>query len=193
MNTLFTAIATKIGMLPGNIYIIFNTSMLLLGFLFAKRYMGIGSILTIFVQGYVMNLCMVLFARMPWMFEGALCKTVSAALGYLLRVYGNALSTCVFLGTAGFEACLFQLADTIHIEYKYLKLSSEIIYFVAAMFLGGVYGIMTVIVVLFYGHGVSFFMAHFNRTFLKRWGLEDERNDLARNNRRRIRREQNGG
>lgn len=184
MNTLFTAIAGKLEILPGGVYTVFNTSMLLVGFLFAKRYMGIGSFLMILCQGFFINFWMVLLGRMPWLFEGVIWKSVSAILGYVCRTLGGALSTSMCLGTAGFEACLFNLADKIKIEYKYLKMFSEVIYFVAALFLGGVYGIMTVTDVLFYGFGISFFMVRLNRGPWKRLGISDERNDLSRNRRR---------
>lgn len=186
MNTLFTAIADKLSILPGNVYTVFNTTMLLAGYLFARRYMGVGSFLMILVQGVFINGWMKLFLQVPWLFEQWGWKIVMAALGYLCRAFGGALSNAMCLGIAGFEACLFTLADHIHIEYKYLKMFSEIFYFVAALFLGGVYGIMTVVEVLFYGHGVSFFMVRMNRTVLRRWGIEDERNDLARNRRAKI-------
>ena len=58
--------------------------------------------------------------------------------------------------------------------------------FVAALFLGGVYGVMTIIEVLFYGHGLSFFMVRLNRTVWRRWGIEDKRNDLSRNSRHKV-------
>ena len=40
MNTLFVAIAAKLGVLSGDVYTVFNAAMLLAGFLFASRYMG---------------------------------------------------------------------------------------------------------------------------------------------------------
>lgn len=185
MNTLFTAIAVKIGVLPGNVYTVFNSSMLLLGFIFAKRYMGIGSFLMIFVQGPFINFWTRFFSGMPWLFEGVVNKTIVAACNYCIGGFGAALSTSMCLGTAGFEACLFTLADKIKVEYKYLKMISEIFYFVAAMFIGGVFGVMTIVDALFYGFGLSFFMDILNRGPWKWLGIDDERNDLARNNRRR--------
>ena len=183
MNTLFTAIAAKLDILPGNVYTVFNATMLLVGFLFARRYMGVGSFLMILVQGVFIDGWMRLFMQVPWLFEEWGWKIVMAAMGYLCRSFGGALSNAMCLGIAGFEACLFTLADRIWIEYKYLKMFSEIFYFVAALFLNGVYGVMTIVEVLFYGHGISFFMVRMNRTVLKKWGLDDERNNLARNRR----------
>lgn len=183
MNTLFAAVAARAGILPGSIYTVFNTTMLLAGFMFARRYMGVGSVLMILVQGFFIDAWMQGLLSMPWLFQGAAWKTVMAVVGYLCRTFGCALSTSMCLGTAGFEACLFTLADKIRVEYKYLKMLSEVFYFVAALFLGGVYGVMTIIEVLFYGHGLSFFMVRLNRTVWRRWGIEDKRNDLSRNSR----------
>lgn len=184
MNTLFSAIAINFGILPGNIYTIFNTSMLLAGFLFARRYMGIGSFLMILVQGFFINFWMLLFARTPWLFEGLAWKAVAAACSHFCRIFGGALTTSVCLGTAGFEACLFSLADRIKIEYKYLKMTSEAVFFVLALFMNGVYGIMTIVEVLLYGCGISFFMVRLNRGPWKTLGFADERNELSRNKRR---------
>lgn len=193
MNTLFTAIAARLGILPGGVYTVFNTVMLTAGFLFARRYMGVGSVLMILVQGFFMNGWMRLLLAAPgWVFTAPASKACMAALGYFCRALGGALSTSMCLGTAGFEACLFTLADRIHIEYKYLKMASELVYFAAALLLGGVYGIMTLVEVLFYGHGISFFMIRLDATLWQRWGIADERNRLDRNRRGRRPRGQSG-
>lgn len=183
MNTLFMAIASKVGLMTGDIYTIFNTTMLLAGFLLAKRYMGIGSILMILIQGFFINTWLRFFSTMPWLFEQVEWKAVMAVLSYLCKCLGIALNTSMCLGTAGFEACLFTLADKIKVEYKYLKMASEVIFFTAALFLDGIYGIMTVVEVFFFGHGMSFFMVRLNRTLWKKMGIADERNNLSRNRR----------
>lgn len=184
MNTLFMAVADKVGLLIGDIYTIFNAVMLIAGFLFAKRYMGIGSFLQILIQGFFINTWLRIFSMLPWLFDDIHWKAVAAVASYLCKCLGIALNTSMCLGTAGFEACLFALADKIKIEYKYLKMFSEIIFFTAALFLNGVYGIMTIVEVLFFGHGMSFFMIQLNRTAWTKLGINDERNELARNNRR---------
>lgn len=185
MNTLFVAIAEKCGIRSGDVYTIFNTSMLLLGFLFARQYMGIGSVLMILIQGFFINRWILALGELPWLFQQLPWKIAVAVLSYLCRCFGGALSTSVCLGTAGFEACLFTLADHIKVEYKYLKLISEAVFFGTALFLHSVYGIMTVVSVALYGYGLSFFMIGLNRTVWKRWGIADERNELSRNRRRR--------
>ena len=108
--------------------------MLLLGSLFAKRYMGIGSILMILFQGFFINQWQRLLLEVPWLFSKVYWKIAVAVLSYFCRCFGGALSTSVCLETAGFEACLFALADRIKIEYKYLKFLSEALFFESAFF-----------------------------------------------------------
>lgn len=184
MNTFFCAIADRMGILVGNVYTIFNSIMLLVGFAFARRYMGIGSLLQILVQGVFLNIFTRLLGGAQWLFEGLTMKAVSGTIGLGCRLFGTALSTSMCLGTAGFEACLFSLADRIKIEYKHLKLISEVLFFISAMLLHGVFGINTVISVILYGAGISFFMVRLNRGALKKLGIDDERNNLARNARK---------
>lgn len=186
MNTLFTAIAVKTGLMAGDVYTIFNTTMLFLGFLLAKRYTGLGSFLQILIQGFFINTWLRVFSAFPWLFHGFCWKTVIAVASHLCKSLGIALCTSMCLGTAGFEACLFTLADKVKVEYKYFKICSEIIFFVAALFLKGVYGIMTVVEVLFFGPSMSFFMVHLNKTLWKKLGIYDERNNLSRNKRKKI-------
>ena len=184
MNTLFDAIAVKLRTQSGNIYTVFNTSMLILGFLCAKRYMGIGSVLMILFQGFFINNCQRLLLGMPWLFTQTSWKIIAAVLSYFCRCFGCALSTSVCLGTAGFEAWLFALADKIKIEYKYLKLISEVVFFGSALALNGVFGVMTIVSVFFFGHGLSFFMIGLNRTIWTHLDIQDERNELSRNRRK---------
>lgn len=183
MNTFFVAIATKLNVRSGDVYTVFNSIMLIAGFLLARSYMGIGSLVQILIQGFFLNLWMMLFESAPWLFEGIFFKALMAIAAYICRSLGNALSNSVYLGIAGFEACLFALADRIKVEYKYLKMLSEVLFFAGAFFLDGVFGIMTIVSVFLYGHGVSFFMLRLDRGPWKKWGISDERNDLARNNR----------
>ena len=105
-------------------------------------------------------------------------------IGLICSCAGGGLSTSMRLGTAGFEACLFTLADKITVEYKYLKMISEGFYFAAAMFLGGVYGIMTIAEIALYGPVLSFFIILYNKTLLKWLNIQDIRNELYRNSRR---------
>ena len=183
MNTLFMAIAGKLNVLTGDIYTVFNSIMLIAGFLFAKRYVGIGSIIQILIQGLFINTWIRIFNCTTFLFESFQWKAIMAAVCYVCKCLGIALNTSVCLGTAGFEACLFELADRIQIEYKYLKMASEVIFFGAALFLDGVYGVMTIVEVLFFGHGMSFFMVTLNKTLWPKIGIADERNDLVRNKR----------
>lgn len=185
MNTLFTAVAVKLNMPPGNIYTIFNSTFLIVGFILARRYMGIASVLMILLQGWLINSWMLFFQNRPYLFIGIPMKGLMMLASYIFGCAGIGLSTSMCLGTAGFEACLFRLADRIKVEYKYLKMISEVLFFAAALFLNGVYGIMTIIEVLFFGHGVSYFIMLYNRTFLKKLGIADERNELSRNRRTR--------
>jgi hypothetical protein len=149
--------------------------------------MGIASILMILVQGWFLDNWILMFSSNPELFTGFWMKFLMATISFLLVCAGAGLSTSMCLGIAGFEACLFTLADKIKIEYKYLKMTSEFFFFTLAMLLDGVYGIMTIVEVLLYGLGMSFFVIQYNRTFLKRLGMSDERNELGRNNRKYIR------
>lgn len=181
MNTLFVAVADNLGILPGVVYTVFNSTFVIVGFLFARKYMGIGSILMILVQGWFLDTWLELFSSYENLFSGFWMKLLIIVISYLLSRAGGGLSTSMCLGTAGFEACLFTLADKIKIEYKYLKILADMIYFGVALFLGGVYGVMTIVEVLFYGPGLSFFIILFNKTLLKKLGIADERNELSRN------------
>ena len=92
MNTLFVAVADACKIPSGNVYTIFNSSMLLLGFLFAKRYMGIGSILMILFQGFFINHWQRLLLGAPWLFTKAYWKIAVAVLSYFCRCFGGASS-----------------------------------------------------------------------------------------------------
>ena len=185
MNTLFTAISTVLKVPAGNVYTVFNGSMMIVGFIFARRYMGIGSFLMILVQGFFINMWMNFYsANFSRLFVGY-TKIIAAVLSILCSCFGGALSTSMQLGTAGFEACLFTLADNIKIEYKFLKTTSEIIYFVIAFFLNGVFGIMT-IVEMASPFLSSYFMEKLNRTLWKWLEIDDIRNNLSRNRRWKI-------
>jgi uncharacterized membrane protein YczE len=180
-------VSFKINVSVGLLYTVFNGFFLVVGFFVARSYVGIGSLLMLTVQGLFLNAWLGWFQRHPVLFSYPLFKVLMALAGLLCVSFGNALSVSVQLGTAGMEASLFALADRIKIEYKYLKIGSEILFFIAAFFLGGVYGIMTVAEVFLYGFLFSFFIIGLNKTLLRALRISDVRNELYRNNRRWLR------
>ncbi|MBG0785098.1 MAG: hypothetical protein H0S79_08330 [Anaerolineaceae bacterium] len=184
MNTLFTAVAVKLGLMPGVIYTIFNGTFLIVGFLFARRYMGIASVIMILIQGWFIDMWLVRLSAHPALFTGLAMRLVIGVVSFLLSCIGIAFSNSVCLGVAGFEGCLFALADKIKFEYKYLKIISEILYFISALFVNGVFGVMTLVNVFLFGPVMSAITIWFNRTVLTRLGLADERNELSRNRRK---------
>jgi uncharacterized membrane protein YczE len=184
MNTLFTAVADKLDLTPGVIYTIFNGTFLIVGFLFARRYMGIASVLMILIQGWFIDMWLVCLLAHPLLFSGLVMRLVMGVLSFLLSCIGIAFSNSVCLGVAGFEGCLFALADKIKFEYKYLKISSEILYFISALFIDGVFGVMTLVNVFLFGPVMSSITIWFNRLILSHLGLADERNELSRNRRK---------
>jgi len=184
MNTLFMAVAKKLDVLPGLIYTTFNGTFLVVGFLLARRYMGVGSILMLFTQGPLIDLFTVFFSQHPQLFEGPVNRAAVGVLSFFLYSFGLALGASMCFGIAGYEACLFALADRVRVEYKVLKTCSEVLYFVAAYLLGGVYGVMTVAQVLLHGSVFSWFVVQMNRHWWTPLGIANEKNELDRNKRR---------
>lgn len=190
MNTLFAAVAVQTSLSVGTIYTIFNSSFLLVGFILARRYMGIASFLMILSQGGLIDFWMAFFEKHPGWFIGFWPKAAMAALGLLMSCFGGGISAATRLGTPGFESCLYTLADRIKIEYKYLKIISETFYLAAAWMLNGVFGIMTFVDVVSFGPLLSFFIINLDKTLFKWLKIPDERNELYRNSRRWIKKNQ---
>ena len=185
MGTCFNAIAVKLGILPGLVYTCFNSFNLIIGFLFAREYMGIGSIFQILVQGYLMNAWIRFLSNaIPFAFTVPIYKALVAIASILITWIGQSLSFSMCLGTAGFEACLHAIAGKIMVEYKYLKTFTELFFFITGYFLDGVFGPLTIVEVFFFGFGMSYFTELLNRTLWKQLGIDDERNELSRNRRR---------
>ncbi len=184
MNTLFTAVAAKLEWMPGVIYTIFNGTFLLIGFLFAKRYMGFASVLMILIQGWFIDNWLVWLSGHPEFFSGIWMRLLMGIISFLLSCVGISFSNSVGLGVAGFEGCLFALADKIKFEYKYLKIISEVLFFISALFINGVFGVMTLVNIFLFGPAMSSITIWFNRTVLERLGIADERNELSRNRRK---------
>lgn len=185
MNTCFLAAANLFEIELGKIFTFFNGAFLLIGFCFAgKKYMGIGSVLTILLLGPSVDMWTSFFMRMPALFETGPLKILVIAVGYAAAQFGMALSTGMRLGCAGFEACLFELADRISVEYKYLKIISEVIFFAAALAMGGAFGVLTLVEIFISPVVFSFILIRMNAGLFKKLGISDIRNELYRNNRK---------
>ena len=184
MTTCFAAVAERMGWRLGSMFTLFNSSFLFIGLLFASRYMGITSLLMLFIQGPMLNFWHRIFSSQDSWFSGFTPKFCVAIVGFLVTEVGLSVGMSARLGTPGFESCLFSSADKLIIEYKYLKIVSEALFLAIGIVLGGAFGIMTFVETFLAAPINSEIVIRLNNTLLKRLGIDDERNELYRNNRK---------
>lgn len=178
MNMFFNATARLLGLTSGNIYTIFNGSLLLVGFLIAKESMGIGSIIHLLFFGSLIDLWTRLFERFDWTFELLPWQLSFALLGLMAHACGNGLFIACRMGIPGYESMLFKLAEHINKPYKLVKVTSDLLYFITALMMGGIYGVMTLVFAFCAGPAISFFITNLNRVLLTPLGIGNSRNQL---------------
>lgn len=178
MNMFFNATARLLGLSPGNVYSLFNGSLLLVGFWVAHESMGVGSIIHLLFFGSLIDLWSRILEQFSGAFELLPWQLVFALLGLVTHACGNGLFIACRMGIPGFESMLFKLAAYINKPYKLVKVTSDLIYFITALLMGGVYGVMTLVFAFCAGPAISFFITTLNRVLLTPLGIGDPRNQL---------------
>ena len=183
-TTFLTALGVKLGITIGTMFVIFNGSFMVIGFLFCRKDMGVGSVVQAFFQGWVVDRWIEMLGNWPILFENPYLKALMAVVALLLFGFGCGFMFAMRLGMPGFEAMLFKISDKIVVEYKFIKIGFDVLFFLGGLLLHGVFGIMTVAFMLLNGPLSSFATIQLNRTLLKALNIDDDRNKLYRNSKK---------
>lgn len=138
-----------------------NLVMLALAILFARKYIHIGTVIGAVVTGPLMNL----FDPVIYKIFGADPRLGTRIgmmlLGQVVLCYAIALNLSVKFGFGTVDSLLVRLCEKFRLKYKVIKMLSDLIYTIAGILLGGVFGFGSVISVLTGGPLIAWFMEKF--------------------------------
>lgn len=127
-----------------------------LALIFARKYSGIGTVLSALVIGYAIDISNSLWL-LTMLNTGFITGLIIFLIGLVIYAMGIALLIKCDAGMNCLDALLYRLMDVTGLKYKYLRIAADVILTVTGCLMGGVFGIGTVIAVFLTGPLVELF------------------------------------
>lgn len=153
----------------GTFYAIVNLIMLVAIFFLDKTKIGLGTLINIFLLGYVVQFSSWLFTTLipdP----SLIIRIAALIIAIIIISFGSALYFTGDLGVSTYDAIALLMAEKKIAKFKYCRIATDLVCVIIGYLLGAVVGIGTLITALFMGPIISFF----NRTVAQpfRYGRE---------------------
>ncbi|MBF4693930.1 YczE/YyaS/YitT family protein [Fusibacter ferrireducens] len=148
---------TSIGF--GTFYTIVNLLMLIGIFFIDRTKIGLGTVINIFLLGYVVQFSSWLFniwIPMP----SLIVRSVALAIGIIVICFGSALYFTGDLGVSTYDAVALIMTEKKVAKFQYCRIATDLVCTITGFLLGATVGVGTLITALFMGPIIAFF----NRT-----------------------------
>lgn len=143
----------------GTVYAVVNLLMLIVIFITDKSKIGLGTVINIFLLGYVAEYSSLLFERLiPEPFF--VVRFVFLILGIVIMCFSSALYFTADMGVSTYDAMSLIISEKKKWKFQLCRISSDLFCTIVGFIFGATVGIGTVVTAFFMGPLIAFF----NRT-----------------------------
>lgn len=154
----------------GTVYAVVNLLMLIVIFITDKSKIGLGTVINIFLLGYVAEYSSLLFERLiP---EPSLAvRFIFLVLGIVIMCFASALYFTADMGVSTYDAVSLIISEKRKWKFQFCRVSSDLLCTIIGFAFGATVGVGTVVTAFFMGPLIAFF----NRTVAEplRYGREN--------------------
>lgn len=143
----------------GTVYAVVNLLMLIVIFITDKSKIGLGTVINIFLLGYVAEYSSLLFERLipePFL----VVRFVFLILGIVIMCFSSALYFTADMGVSTYDAMSLIISEKKKWKFQLCRISSDLFCTIVGFIFGATVGIGTVVTAFFMGPLIAFF----NRT-----------------------------
>lgn len=158
IGMLYDGIRTAGNMSPEQLGIasnIVNISLVIVLFFVGRHYINIGTLIYFLPYGFFVNIGTHLYEIMN-LSEGFAGRIFFSAAGCFMLCLGVAIYITVDIGVDPFTGIVLRICDTVHKEYRVVKVVFDIFMTVIGVFLGGKIGVVTVVTAFVVGPTIQF-------------------------------------
>lgn len=143
----------------GTVYAVVNLLMLIVIFITDKSKIGLGTVINIFLLGYVAEYSSLLFERLiP---EPSLAvRFIFLVLGIVIMCFASALYFTADMGVSTYDAVSLIISEKRKWKFQFCRVSSDLLCTIIGFAFGATVGVGTVVTAFFMGPLIAFF----NRT-----------------------------
>lgn len=140
----------------GTFYTIINLIMLIFIFIIDRHKLGLGTVINIFLLGYVVEFSSWLFAA--WIPNPTIeLKALFLMIGIIIMCFGASLYFTADMGVSTYDAVALILSEKKVARFQYCRIGTDLICTVCGFFLGATVGVGTVITAFFMGPIIAVF------------------------------------
>ncbi len=140
----------------GTFYTVTNLLMLIVVFFVDRSKIGLGTMINIFLLGYMVQFSSWLFTTLipePLLIQ----RIVLLLVGIILLCFGSSLYFTANLGVSTYDAVALIMADKKVAPFAYCRISTDLICTITGVMLGATAGVGTLITAFFMGPVIAFF------------------------------------
>ena len=148
--------------------LILNCLIILLGVFFAKHFIGIGTLFNMVCIGFIADFCTFIYDKFFPDPETLTVKIIMFVLIVILHSFAGSIFFTAALGVGAYDILGFLLHEKLKINYRWCRMTTDVICVIIAFSLGAVVGIGTLVTAFFMGPIIQFFTDHFSIPFLEK-------------------------
>ena len=153
----------------GNVMTVMNCILLVETFLLGRKYLGVATLFTVFLTGYVVEFS-------EWLlFQTGIAMTLPVRIGYLIvgvvvMCFASSLYITSNLGVSSYDSQALMLADTKIAPFRLVRIGTDLVCVILGTLMGARPGVGTIVTALCMGPLIDFFNRKVARPFLERAG-----------------------
>lgn len=140
----------------GTFYMLVNLAMLLVIFFVDRTKIGLGTMINIFLLGYVVQYS-------SWFFDSLITdpslfmRSVALGVGIVVISFGSAIYFTGDMGVSTYDAVALVMADKKVAKFQYCRIGTDLICTLIGFLLGATVGVGTLVTAFFMGPIIAFF------------------------------------
>lgn len=143
----------------GNLYVIVNAIMLIAVFFLDKKKIGLGTLINLFLLGYIADFSSGLFKSMISS-PTIVIRAIILVVAVIIMCIGSSLYFTAALGVSTYDAVALMMSEKKKWKFQYCRVGCDLVCVIIGFVLGATVGVGTLFTAFFMGP----FIAFFNRT-----------------------------
>jgi len=140
----------------GVFYSVLNLIMLIFIFIIDRRKIGLGTVINIFLLGYVVQFSSLLFQE--WIPNPAIgIKIIFLFIGIIVMCFGSSLYFTADLGVSTYDAVALIISEKKGVRFQYCRITSDFICAITGFLFGATLGVGTIFTAFFMGPIIAVF------------------------------------
>jgi uncharacterized protein len=150
-------VSSKIGLSLGLYQLIFNSLVLVFTFIFARHFIGIGTIINMVFVGFLVDFFNATLIRSFPSHPGMPMRVIVMLIAVVVLSFSASLYIHPHLGISPYDSIAFMVAERTHIQFRWLRIVCDMTALLIGWLCGSVIGLGTVVSAFCIGPLIKFF------------------------------------